>query len=523
MSWETGSANHFADLLTKLDVFLLKGHSLPPVYTGTGNGRISGVIGTAASVQETITITMTGATTFSVAGSITGAMGTGTVGTPYTHAKVAFTVNAGGTAWVNGDTISFVLTPPYQRKRLRGGIAHPSSVAFDVTKVVDGSNSTYTNPASASLPAFLGLRLLDALEVRSIVMRIYNNPATSPRDFTIDYSDNGGGSWTTAAAFTGITWSQAYQQQIFDVAVAPGAHVDWRVNVTACNGSTADISELTFHSATGGTSASFIPWFAEGIWQAPGNADESDIFMGIKLRWNLVGAYYNWRLGAFTGYDQAATFANQPGAETRMYLPLWENPLTYWFVASGKSVRILAKVSSVYEGAYLGFLDTYLSPGTYPYPMAVGGSMSWASEPAESSLNWKYTYSGENHRAFFQPYSTPSNPDTSYDTQLRVRRADGAWIPFANTASTLATRRLWPVCFGGSNLKANLDGSIPVFPHMLVDTAVPNVYGEFEGVAWVSGNNQSVENTITIGRHTWIVWQNVNQVAAKNYAAFRLE
>ncbi|HQL48389.1 MAG TPA: hypothetical protein PLC09_06955, partial [Holophaga sp.] len=98
MSWTLGTASSYTDLLTRLNAFLVVGHALPPVYTGTGNGLITGLIGTASSVQETITVTLTGATTFDVSGSETGAMGSGTVGTPFSHANVAFTVTAGSTA-----------------------------------------------------------------------------------------------------------------------------------------------------------------------------------------------------------------------------------------------------------------------------------------------------------------------------------------------------------------------------------------------------------------------------------------
>ena len=91
MSWESGTATSYTDLLTRLNAFLLLGHALPPVYTGTGNGLITGLIGTGASVQETITVTLTAATTFDVSGSVTGSMGSGTVGTPFSHANVAFT------------------------------------------------------------------------------------------------------------------------------------------------------------------------------------------------------------------------------------------------------------------------------------------------------------------------------------------------------------------------------------------------------------------------------------------------
>ena len=56
MSIEIDTASSSADLLTRLNAFLVKGHTLTPHYTGTGTGLLAGAIGTAVSVQETITI-----------------------------------------------------------------------------------------------------------------------------------------------------------------------------------------------------------------------------------------------------------------------------------------------------------------------------------------------------------------------------------------------------------------------------------------------------------------------------------
>ena len=55
-----------------------------PGYTGTGNGTMSAVSGGATSVAETITMTATDATHFTVSGSVSGVLGTATAGTAFT-------------------------------------------------------------------------------------------------------------------------------------------------------------------------------------------------------------------------------------------------------------------------------------------------------------------------------------------------------------------------------------------------------------------------------------------------------
>ena len=385
MSWESGTATSYTDLLDKLNTFITKGHALPPSYTGTGNGLITGLIGTGASVQETITVTLTAATTFDVSGSETGAMGSGTVGTPFSHANVAFTLTAGGTAWVAGDTITFVMTAPW----------------------------------------------------------------------------------------------------------------------------------VALRSAAG----------SEYIWQAPGNAGTDQILVGASTFSDAGADYFNWRLGGFTGYASGNVFTNQPGAMTGPCLPLWNASIPYWFVADGKRVIVVAKVSTVFESAYLGFIDTYPSPGQWAYPLAVGGMMAFAAEPADTSTNWRWSYTGNEHHAFYLGNPTASAADAA--SSLRLRKPDGSWRGFGNNgfaASASYPGALWPAASGMTDLRPNLDGTYPMFPIIPTenDGTVQNVFGELAGVMATTGHLNAAENTITVGRETWLVIQNAHRTTKTDYAALRL-
>ncbi|MFZ0535890.1 MAG: flagellar hook protein FlgE [Candidatus Sulfotelmatobacter sp.] len=83
-----------------------------PVYAvgNTGNGTVSGLAATAATVPQTITMTATSPTTFTVSGSVSGALGTATVGTPFTSGQIDLTIAAGSTAFATGDTITVPTT-----------------------------------------------------------------------------------------------------------------------------------------------------------------------------------------------------------------------------------------------------------------------------------------------------------------------------------------------------------------------------------------------------------------------------
>jgi flagellar hook protein FlgE len=82
-----------------------------PVFAGTGNGTMTGVTAGPGSVAETITVKALDATHFSVVGSVSGALGTATVGTPFASGQINFTLNAGGTAFVAADTFTVATTP----------------------------------------------------------------------------------------------------------------------------------------------------------------------------------------------------------------------------------------------------------------------------------------------------------------------------------------------------------------------------------------------------------------------------
>ncbi len=84
-----------------------------PAYTAgnVGNGTVSGLASTAATATQTFTLAATSATTFSVVGSVSGNVGTATVGVPFTSPQLDLTINAGSTAWATGDTITVPTTP----------------------------------------------------------------------------------------------------------------------------------------------------------------------------------------------------------------------------------------------------------------------------------------------------------------------------------------------------------------------------------------------------------------------------
>jgi len=389
MSFITGTATDVGDLITQLDAFLRLGHALDPQYTGTGNGTLTNLIGTASTVNETITCTATDATHFTVVGSVSGALGTAVVGTAFTCSVANFTIVAGGTAWVAADTISFVMTLP----------------------------------------------------------------------------------WTTLRTSAGQNY----------------------------------------------------------IWSAPGNDGLANIIVGVLRYTSVAGDYDNLQLlGAF-GFDAGQDFTHQPSGMTDEHLPLLRvGSMPFWFCANGRRVVIVAKVSTTYQSAYLGFINAYASPTQFPYPLAIGGSMCWGSYiPAVNDPRWRWSYSGNEMHAFPISYNA-SGADNA--AEMRLRAPDGTWkgFDFNSFNGTGAGGKIWPYVGIMNNLRANLDGSYFLMPILLTyddsGTALNmrNTYGELDGVAGITGYNQVSENTGTINGLQWLVVQDTFRTTTTDYFALKL-
>jgi hypothetical protein len=381
MSFQIGTATDVGDLIDKLNAFLVLGHSLDPQYAGTGNGLVIALIGTVATVNETIVCAATDATHFTVVGSITGALGTAVVGTAFVSSVAHFTIVAGGTAFLAGDTITFVMTQP----------------------------------------------------------------------------------WTALLTSAG----------------------------------------------------------AQYMWSAPGNDGLANIIVGVNRFTSAPGDYDNLNLMGAFGYDSGMDFTHQPGGMTDVFTPLLRvGSMPYWFVANGRRCVVIAKVSTTYQCFYLGFINQYASPSQYPYPLAVGGSMSFPfAQPAVNDPLWRWSNNSQNVGAF----AIALNNLQDLGAQLRMRRPDGVWRGFHTDpgGEAGATGQLYPYSGIMNNLRPNLDGTYFLHAIVLHDFG-PNVYGELDGVDALTGYNQVAENTVTINGISWLVVQNVFRTTTTDYFALKL-
>jgi hypothetical protein len=272
-----------------------------------------------------------------------------------------------------------------------------------------------------------------------------------------------------------------------------------------------------------------LRWTADAVSQelilkAPGLAGTDEIYCGIRSYESSTSGYYLWDGNGYIGFNAANTFTAQPGAIAG-WLPmmsLWNAAIPYWFVASGRRVVVVAKISTVYQAMYLGFIRPWATPGQYPYPLLVGGAMT-------GQRGRNYSVTSPNHRHFTDPGEDTQN---NANTACMLRGPSGAWLPFQNSYTSSAEvrydgpRPLWPTNYGAlSNLREAPNGRYVLMPIVLTQynaVADHDLFGELDGCYWVSGFNNAAENIVTVGGIDHLVVQNVYRTSVRDYWALRL-
>lgn len=144
--------------------------STTPTRVGVGNGTISGITATSAFVKpETINVVMTSSTDFTVEGSVSGIIGTGTVGVLFTSTKLNFTISAGLTAFSADDYFQFKLV--YAPTSFAGaGNGKMTNLAADVNAIDETWTVTFT-----SATAFTVTGSISGPEASGVVGAAYDN------------------------------------------------------------------------------------------------------------------------------------------------------------------------------------------------------------------------------------------------------------------------------------------------------------------------------------------------------------
>jgi hypothetical protein len=246
----------------------------------------------------------------------------------------------------------------------------------------------------------------------------------------------------------------------------------------------------------------------ELIMHGPGLAGDDAVYVGIRGVTNSTSDYYNWRLMGCTGFVSGNDWTAQPNVSPVSitdgnHLLLWDDAIPYTFIGSGRRLIVVAKVSTVYETAYLGLALPYATPGQYPYPLVVGGTCR------TGDVRW--SNQSTNHSAFWRPQAGG----------LSWRTQDGNWLRLVSPT----TSSLSQITAGGTRetlWREAPDGTRWLLPLVGTQYNPNNTLGELDGVAAVPGFGVASEDTVDDGTDDWLVVQSGWRTTSTDYAAVRL-
>ena len=542
----TGTATDYNDLAERLHTFLTaKGSAFGLAYAGTGDGMLTDYSGGAASVAETFTVTATSPTSFDVIGSITGSIGPSTVGTPFAHANLEFLITAGGTAFVAGDQFTLSTAPRWTSLRRSRGCrlvaTQGNEGSYAVQNLVDGKIDVWpfnlTSLANRSwqiydtvvIPQDVEITFFEPETIASYELTAADTTGQNPDAWEMQYWD--GSAWVTLDSQSGIHFFDGIPQT-FTIA-APISATRYRWHITSLRYTQCRMGTLRMFRQSDGIDACFH----EYAWQAPGNDGTSEIYTGIHAFERQDADYYNWEIAGMDGWLSGMRFYQQAGFQGNLYLPLWNASIPYWFVCDGRRAVVIAKISTQYEVAVFGLLEPYYSPGQWPYPLVLGGSMAHGQFLAWDHTDYRWTLADNRHRipTHADVGSTPvgTGERDPWDSQLRVRNIDGTWKALEGSLYDSITSTpntyyhiIWPTRCGLSQLDPGPGATYDLWPVMLMLGDVGNGYntpGQLPGIAVVTGQDLTAETLIRQGAVDWVVIPNVFRNDRDDFCAVRLD
>lgn len=224
-------------------------------------------------------------------------------------------------------------------------------------------------------------------------------------------------------------------------------------------------------------------WIAKGV----GLSGSEEIYIGFRTYQDATSDYYNMAAMVATGYVDANTWETQPGMRDQA-LCAHNQSISYWLAVNAQRILLGMKVGTpVYEVGYAGKYYPYATPGQYPYPVAVIGTLG-SGMPATR-------------------YSDISNGHTcgvKGNSNGALRDLLGNWDSW--------TCAPWSVL---STTRRDTGGYWQAQKAVLVTTG--NVWGELDGLRYISGFGNLTENTMTVGGVEHVVLQDVFRTGIGDY------
>lgn len=275
------------------------------------------------------------------------------------------------------------------------------------------------------------------------------------------------------------------------------------------------------------------------VLRGPGLSSQDQVYVGMRLFQNVPSDQYWIEFVGMTAILPSASsyrdHVNVSPLTVRMFLSA--GAMTHWFIANGRRFIAVAKISTVFESAYCGFIMPYAVPTSYPYPLLIGacaGDVTLAQSPP---LDWRSE--SVNHRNFMSPQRSTSQ--IAFPSASMLDPA-GTWQQIANIDAP-ASIRIGPENMAGDYFHTSpsdgnsyqadyvrsrqgdaFGGTKALLPATLVQVEpTDQTFGVFDGAFRCQGFANASENLITVNGVNHLVVQNVFRTGLGEYMAVALE
>lgn len=278
------------------------------------------------------------------------------------------------------------------------------------------------------------------------------------------------------------------------------------------------------------------------IMEGPGAGAGRRVFVSIRTEADPTNALYSWRMRGAAGYTAGAPEGGHPGElQQAVYLNLWQNALTYWFYINDRRIIIVAKTSTTYVSAHLGFFLPWATPEQYPFPLYIAGDYF-------TSITWSGNRSAR--RMCVDPGVEIAGGGLSRSSGW-TRDPGGVWTPVGNQEDgtsnddgyavlpNVAVMKIWPYGSGFSgttdfetwngstststggaldSIVATRQGERFVWPCMIIGNAEPS-YGVLDGICCIPGTGLATEQNVTASGKTFRIFQNIQRSSGNDFFA----
>ncbi len=263
----------------------------------------------------------------------------------------------------------------------------------------------------------------------------------------------------------------------------------------------------------------------------------NQINIGFKHYLNVFNSNSEIVLQHFDSFNNSLAFEEQAGAisvlNNYICFPsktpsiFLSNTIAYWFMGNSRRFMMVGRIDGYYLSMYLGFIQPYANPNDWSNPVAIGGS--GLADFSGAPLRY-FDTSYDAITSFWNPRNGYFSTKFDNVSTLMIKNPEGSQRrPYNSCEDSIynVSQGTFPYVeinrsfYGQYNtILRNSNNNYHLIPIQILDGA--GIYGEFEGIRYISGNGLTAEDTITIGSDTWLCVPNVNLLSPNQWAAFRL-